>query len=467
MIQVTKVRQVTNVILVLMIVLTLRIGPATGQASSSAGQAPVAADDARLLKLPAQLRDQGRLVLIEPDEDTRADLAESLAEKDPIGALDFLLALLDTDPSADVRENIVDELEEVDDPRVDPALRRRVLVDADVDIALAALDLLRARASAPLMRLLEQRLEAERKGGSREAVSRLMAEQERWTTLVRGGLLPTFFQTPPALFSVKPAAQPIRVLAFGDFGDGSDPQKRVAAAMLRYHQQHAFDFAITLGDNFYPSGMNSPTDARWQTWWSALYDPLKIPFYASFGNHDWNQPNSPAAEILFSERSPTWRMPAAYYTFQAGPVQFFALDTDIISEAQLEWLSAELDKSRATWKVVYGHHPIYSEGQHEDNNQKIAQLLPVLKDRADVYLAGHDHDMQHLKPEGRLHFFVAGSGGKLRTIEPGPRSLFARSAHGFAVLEANDQTLKMTFIETDLTSPYTYSLTKQLDGSKD
>ena len=231
MIQVTKVRQVTNVILVLMTVLTLRIGPATGQASSSAGQAPVAADDARLLKLPAQLRDQGRLVLIEPDEDTRADLAESLAEKDPIGALDFLLALLDTDPSADVRENIVDELEEVDDPRVEPALRRRVLVDADVDIALAALDLLRARASAPLMRLLEQRLEGERKGGSREAVSRFMAEQERWTTLVRGGLLPTFFQTPPALFSVKPAAQPIRVLAFGDFGDGSDPQKRVAAAI--------------------------------------------------------------------------------------------------------------------------------------------------------------------------------------------------------------------------------------------
>ena len=76
--------------------------------------------------------------------------------------------------------------------------------------------------------------------------------------------------------------------------------------------------------------------------------------------------------------------------------------------------------------MVYGHHPIYSEGQHEDNNQKIAQLLPVLKDRADVYLAGHDHDMQHLKPEGRLHFFVAGSGGKLRTIEPGPRSLFAQ-----------------------------------------
>ena len=134
------------------------------------------------------------------------------------------------------------------------------------------------------------------------------------------------------------------------------------------------------------------------------------------------------------------------------------LDTDVISGAQLLWLTAELERSQATWKIVYGHHPIYSEGQHEDNNVKIEQLLPVLRSRADVYLAGHDHDMQHLNPEGRLHFFIAGSGGKLRTIEPGPRSLFARSANGFAVIEADARTLTVTFVEPDLTAPYTYTI---------
>jgi tartrate-resistant acid phosphatase type 5 len=448
-----------NAIFLLMVVL-MPGGPALPEAQAVAGQVVRAPDDARVAKLPEALREQGRTILAEPDEDKRADLVEELAEKDALGALDFLLVLLETDPSADVRENIVDELEHVDDPRVNPALEHRVLVDRDLDIALAALELLRARATSPLMSLLEQRLAVERKSGSTEAVGRLALEHERWTTVVRGGLLPTFFQQPPARFSLKPAGLPIRVLAFGDFGDGSDAQKRVAGAMLRYHEGHAFDFAITLGDNFYPRGMDSPSDPRWETWWSALYDPLKIQFYAAFGNHDWNQPNGPAAEILFSQRSPSWRMPAAYYTFEAGPVQFFALDTDIISEAQVRWLIDELDKSRATWKVVYGHHPIYSEGQHEDNNDKIGQLLPVLKDRADVYLAGHDHDMQHLKPEGRLHFFVAGTGGKLRTIEPGPRSLFAKGANGFAVLEADASTLTVTFVEVDLTSPYTYTITR-------
>lgn len=139
-------------------------------------------------------------------------------------------------------------------------------------------------------------------------------------------------------------------------------------------------------------------------------------------------------------------MPAAYYSFTAGDAQFFALDTDVISEKQLLWLKDGLDASTARWKIVYGHHPIYSEGAHEDNNTKITQLLPLLRDRADIYLAGHDHDMQHLKPEGRLHFFVAGSGGKLRPIEPGPRSIFAKSANGFAVLEVQHDAVGVVFI---------------------
>jgi hypothetical protein len=151
-------------------------------------------------------------------------------------------------------------------------------------------------------------------------------------------------------------------------------------------------------------------------------------------------------------------MPAAYYTFTAGPAQFFALDTDVISEAQLLWLREALDASRARWKIVYGHHPIYSHGQHEDNNVKIEQLLPLLRDRADIYLAGHDHDMQHLRPEGRVHFFIAGSGGKLRDITPGPRSLFARSAHGFAVLEIQENRLDIAFVGVGGEQLYRYSL---------
>lgn len=202
---------------------------AIGQVVSPAGQLPVAPADDRLAKLPPALREQGRRILAEPDEDRRADLVEELAETDALGALDFLLALLDSDPSADVREDIVDELDGISDPRVDPALERRVLADPDLAIALASLELLRARAEAPLLRLLERRLEDERKTGNAETIGRLVREQERWTTVVRGGLLPTFLQTPPPVFAVAPPHQPVRVLAFGATGtaarrSGSSPR---------------------------------------------------------------------------------------------------------------------------------------------------------------------------------------------------------------------------------------------------
>src|SRR5258705_432313 len=88
-------------------------------------------------------------------------------------------------------------------------------------------------------------------------------------------------------FSLKASGQPIRVLAFGDFGDGSSGQREVAAATLQYHRQRPFDFAITLGDNFYDKGMKSVDDPRWKTWWDQLYDPLGIQFYATLGNHDY------------------------------------------------------------------------------------------------------------------------------------------------------------------------------------
>ena len=267
-------------------------------------------------------------------------------------------------------------------------------------------------------------------------------------------------QVAPPLFSLKPGGQPIRVLAFGDFGDGGKGQREVASAMLQYHRQRPFDFAITLGDNFYNKGMRSVDDPRWRTWWDQLYDPLGIQFYATLGNHDYGFPQSPEAEILYSKKSPSWRMPATRYTYTAGSVQFFATDSQKMTPDQLEWLQKELASSTARWKVVYGHHTIYSHGYHGNTPELIRELLPLIKDRVDIYLSGHDHDMQHLRPEGNLHFFVSGSGGKLRRIRPGPRSLFAMSARGFAVLEANAESVKMTFVSTTLQPLYEYTLKK-------
>lgn len=409
-------------------------------------------------RLPPAQRIQASAILSERDDSKRADLAEDLAETGLARA--FILHLLETDPSRRVRMDIIGKL----DSRPDSlkALERRVATDRDVEVALKALDKLRTIRVRQVGQLLVKRIEASKRQGLKDETRRLAQEQERWISLANGTMLPGFLRVPPPVFSVKPNDQPVRLLAFGDFGTGTDQQKEVAAAMLKYHQRTPFDFAITLGDNFYSVGMESPSDPRWKTWWEDVYGPMNIKFYATLGNHDWRHPDSPASEVWYTQKSDIWRMPSPYYTFTAGPVQFFALDTTEVSEAQLIWLSDELAKSEAQWKVVHGHHPIFSAGAHDDNTTLVKRLLPILKKQANVYLAGHDHDLQHLRPEDGLHFFVAGGGGaNLRPMQTDPRSLFAKSAYGFAVIEAESEQLKVRFVAPDLQQLYEYTLTRK------
>ena len=178
---------------------------------------------------------------------------------------------------------------------------------------------------------------------------------------------------------------------------------------------------------------------------------MRIRFFPSLGNHDWVLADSPASEIARTARSKVWQMAADRYTFTAGPVQFFAIDTNLISHAQLEWLDREIRHSTARWKVVYGHHPIYSYGAHDDEVGVREVLLPILRGRVNLYMCGHDHDLQHIAAEDGVNFVLAGGGGAAtRPVTPGPKSLFAASKNGFAVMEATRAAITVTFFDEGL-----------------
>lgn len=385
-----------------------------GQGAFSARGAAygVAASGGLLEELPPALREAGSAVLGEADEAGRARRVGELARAHPAESLDFLVALLEQEGSAVVRAEIVGALGAHRQPKV--------------------------------LRALERRLEA-----GVESSDEVAGLAFRMLVGDRGYRLPG----PLSLGGVAGGERSVRVLAFGDFGSGSRAQRELAADMLAYHRERPFDVGLTVGDNFYPSGLSSPVHRRWRSQWEDLYTPLGIEFYAILGNHDTRDRLSPFAQVLRTKRSASWRMPAPHYTFGAGPVQFFAVDTDEgrLTEEQLDWLAAELKKSGAAWKVVYGHHPLKSDGEHGDDRytqQLYATLLPVLKaGGTDVYLAGHDHDMQYLKPEGGLHLFISGGGGKgHRPLRPASHRLWGRSSFGFTVLEAEGERLAVEFV---------------------
>jgi hypothetical protein len=345
-------------------------------------------------------------------------------------------------------------------PGSQEALRRILATDASDDVALEAGNAWRRQLLGGVVGDLQARLDAAT-DPARHA--RLARELERYQVFAAGQNLPRFLREAPPVFTVKTASQhQVRVLAFGDFGDHSPRQEQIAEAMRRYHRDKRFDLAITLGDNFYPAGIATPTDDRWRVEFERLYSPMGVPFFASLGNHDWVLADSPAAEILHSGGPDGWRMPAARYSFVAGPVQFFALDTDLVTRAELDWLDAELGRSKARWKVVFGHHPIRAEGLYGDDPVLAQRLLPILRGRANLYICGHEHDLEHLVAEGGVNFVIAGGGGAAPyPIKPGPRALFTASANGFAVIDADQKALTVSLIGTDLKVLHRFAITQK------
>jgi hypothetical protein len=437
--------------------------------------------DAVLAKLPATWRepafthvkaseaDQQRF-LRQSDTVLRQTLVRLLVR---VPALDaFIRQQLVDDPAPAVRTTIV-QLIAADArwtamPDTAPLIERVVSSDPEHTVSLAALETLRRSRMRALSTLLTQRVERAKTAGQGTAFEALATEQQRWTNLERGVMLPAFMQEPPPVFAVTPAGRPIRVLAFGDFGNGEEPQKALAATLADYGTRQPFDFGLTVGDNFYTTGMHSTSDPRWKTWWEDMYAGLGLTFYPTLGNHDWGHPDSPAAEILYSAKTTTWRMPAAYYTYTAGSVQFFAIDTQSIagSEKQQAWLDRELARSQAKFKVVYGHHVIYSGGNYQESESLKRTLLPLLRNRADVYICGHDHNLQALRPEDGVHFYVSGGGGaglyELRQYE---RSVFASRSNGFTVLEADQSRLVVKLVDVSGKTLFENTIRKDTPGS--
>ena len=98
---------------------------------------------------------------------------------------------------------------------------------------------------------------------------------------------------------------------------------------------------------------------------------------------------------------------------------------------QLEWFKNALGASTAQWKIVFGHHPIYSGGQHGDTQELIKNVLPIMMENlVQVYFNGHDHDLQHLVAEN-LNLFCTGAGSQVRSTEPIEYTRFAKADSGF------------------------------------
>jgi tartrate-resistant acid phosphatase type 5 len=124
--------------------------------------------------------------------------------------------------------------------------------------------------------------------------------------------------------------------------------------------------------------------------------------------------------------------------------------TDAQWGEQLAFIERELaDRKGATWMVACAHHPLYSNGSHGDNGVLQTQWGPLFrKHKLDFYVAGHDHDVQHLQlPEYKTSFLLVGGGGATtRPMRRDNRGPYSQAITGFTHLTFTPELATITFV---------------------
>jgi acid phosphatase len=277
--------------------------------------------------------------------------------------------------------------------------------------------------------------------------------------LVAGAFLSACSGATPV--SAGASGEPLRFIVIGDMGTGGAGQKAVAEQAAVWAHRNRADFLLSLGDNFYSSGVEGVDDPLWQRNWEQIYaaPELAIPYYASLGNHDHR--GNVQAQVDYSGVNPRWRMPARYYDFErelpgGARVHFIVLDTTPLhrqqseSAKQLAWLETTLAKP-ADWRIVAGHHPVYSHGPHNSDPALIAQLVPLFERHGvDIYFAGHDHVLELVGPAAGVHYVVSGGGAgpeKAYPLTPGDDMRFGFTGGGFVGVVLDTRELALEFFD--------------------
>jgi hypothetical protein len=296
-------------------------------------------------------------------------------------------------------------------------------------------------------------------------------------------------------------------------------QMPVSTAMKSYCAQHGCDFATMLGDNIYPDGaMADADDARrfqdlFVTPYGSLVDRKDFQIFGVLGNHDWHTSRAGAmAQVRFLETTPPFFMNGLFYRVVPaaahGEVEIFALDTEVLlstttvheailaedasevvteevehlepwaapqndaERAMVSWLETSLAHSRARWKIVIAHHPLWSTAGSKFQQAKSLRrlILPALCRYADLYLAGHEHTLEVHTDDCTealpgtdvtpLPQVVSGSASKMRPTNsafirqqlkahPELKTLYARGlTWGFAHLTFDGERVTVRMIET-------------------
>eukprot|EP00884_Botryococcus_braunii_P006087 jgi/Botrbrau1/1547/Bobra.0107s0035.1 len=254
----------------------------------------------------------------------------------------------------------------------------------------------------------------------------------------------------------SPHKETLRFLVVGDWGAGGTAnQSAVADAMAEVASQKPISFVVSTGNNFAAGGLQSSEDEAFSHSFTDVYHhpDLQVPWYSVLGPADYGRgapclPSAPNCTFgplhqvgpRLVERDGRWICQRTFrLPLPSVDAELFFLDTSPfhsayqseawasfpggLSEqswrAQVAEVGAQLVRSKASWKVVVGHHPIRSNLPDAAQAELVQMLEPVLEGHGvRAYIAGA-HNLQHVRREGSdLHHLISGAGAGVQQAAP-------------------------------------------------
>jgi hypothetical protein len=293
----------------------------------------------------------------------------------------------------------------------------------------------------------------------------------------------------------------LRVLHVGDFGERTPQQRAVADAVVAAHVRAPFALALFAGDLIYPCGPDAlrpgaetcafapdgvtvatPPGGAPDPAFATLHEEPLARLLAStpprpvmtLGNHDvWVKGTCTVlgldaavaarrkACLAVAHSSALWSLPGRHFTIDEGPARFVVLDSNVLYadyggftlDDELRFLDGALAGCESRACFVLLHHPPTTSGEHEsdfgtghpERLERVRRLEAVAGHRVRAFLAGHDHDLQHLRTSAGVDVLVSGNGATGRPEERFGRTsgggslLFASTAWGLGVLTVRQQ----------------------------
>jgi hypothetical protein len=140
----------------------------------------------------------------------------------------------------------------------------------------------------------------------------------------------------------------------------------------------------------------------------------KSVLWPCLGNHDAGSANSP---IQFGVYYDIFTLPSqaqaggvmsgseAYYSFDYANIHIVCIDSSDSDWSRrglmMRWLKADLEANKQDWLVAYCHHPPYTRGSHNSDNDRDSDgrmrlmretVAPLLEEHGlDLMLSGHSH----------------------------------------------------------------------------